>query len=62
MAGKIKIGQIWKSRKTKDRVKVIKLLGDRTKLFDMDGSNYGRQFEEENHILIIQYQLITDVD
>jgi len=62
MTTQVKIGQVWKNKKTKDKVKVMKLLGDRAKLFDMDGSNYGRQFEEENHVIITQYQIIKDAE
>ena len=61
MSEKPKVGQIWKHRKTGDRVKVIKLLSSSVKVFDMDGSNYGKQFEVENNQFITKYLLIKNV-
>lgn len=61
MTGKIKVGQIWRNKTTNDRVKVMKLLPGYVKLFDMDGSNYGKQDKVENNILITKYRLIKNV-
>ena len=61
MTEKPRVGQIWKSKETGDRVKVIKLLPGHVKLFDMNGSNYGKQFEEENYKFITKYRLVKNV-
>ena len=61
MSVKPKVGQIWKHKKTGDRVEVKKILYSQVKVFDMDGSNYGKQFLVDNADFITQYRLIKDV-
>lgn len=61
MSVKPKVGQIWKNKKAGDRVKVKKVLPGQVKLFDLDGSNYGKQYILDNSDFIIQYRLIEDV-
>jgi hypothetical protein len=55
-----KIGQIWVDKTTGDRVKVIKILPGHVKIFDTEGSNYGKQEQIEIHVLIAKYKLYAD--
>jgi len=56
-----KVGQKWQNKVTKDKVKVMKLLPGHVKVFDMDGSNQGTQFQVALHIFITKYRLVQDV-
>lgn len=61
MTDKPKVGQIWKDKRTSDKVKVMKILPGNVKLFDVNGSNYGKQFQEDYSTFITKYRLIQDV-
>ncbi len=61
MTSKPKVGQIWKNKQTNDKVKVMKILPGNVKLFDVNGSNYGKQFQEDYSKFIIKYRLVSDV-
>lgn len=57
---KPKLGQIWVDKTTGDRVKVIKILPSHVKIFDTEGSNYGKQEQIEIQTLISKYKLYRD--
>lgn len=61
MTVKVKVGQIWKNKKTGDRVEVKKILYSQIKVFDMDGSNYGKQYLVDTSEFTTKYLLIKDV-
>ena len=60
MTVKVKVGQIWKNKSTGDRVQVKKILYSQVKVFDMDGSNYGKQFLVDTSEFTTKYLLIKD--
>lgn len=61
MSVKVKLGQIWKNKTTGDRVEVKKILYSQVKVFDKDGSNYGKEELVDTSKLTTKYRLIKDV-